>query len=281
MTMNIPHPEPLSSESAGYYVYVYKNVKGKVRYVGYGKGLDRPVSRDRSGPMLQFLSEGKFTIEIAGPYGSKETGLAVETALISLLRPDLNSSRAPGPGRLRFRPFGVPEAFAERLAAPPLSDTDLKTISGGQACPFLFVRISDQNFEGSDARKGYTLNKPLPDRDILERIDKWWQIGRYVEQWRLHPQQSPGTLVAVVGPPTHRIIIGAVHVDRSSWSAAHPIKGGLYRVPVIETPDLDAHHLRGRLLAPNSDIKFGAITSQFFVLLNCDGTLSGGNQSRR
>ena len=169
-------------ELAGHYVYVYRDARERVRYVGYGKGLDRPVSRDRSEPVLRFLSQGKYTLEIAGPYGSKETGLAVETALISLLRPDLNSSRASDPTRYRFRPLGVPEAFAERLAAPPLGAADLARIGNGRACPLLFVRISTQDFDGYDAREGYALDKPLPDHAILARMDRWWQIGR-AKKW--------------------------------------------------------------------------------------------------
>jgi hypothetical protein len=126
--------------------------------------------------MLEFLSQGKYTLEIAGPYGSKETGIAVETALISLLRPDLNSSRAPGPTRFQFRPLGVPDAFAERLAEPPLTISDFTSLDNGQACPLLFVRIGNLDFDGDDARKGYSLDKPLPDPDILARIDRWWQL---------------------------------------------------------------------------------------------------------
>lgn len=204
--------------------------------------------------------------------------MAVETALISLLHPDLNSSRAPGPTRLQFRPLGVPETFAERLAAPPLTEADFTIINKGQACPLLFVRISDQDFEGDDARKGYSLDKPLSDPDILERMVEWWQLGRHVETWQTHPQQSPRTLVAVTGPPNHRIIIGAATIDQKGWRVAQPIQGKLYHVPTLETPNLDAHGLRGRLLSPNIKIKFGAITTQFFVMLDYDGQTIGGQR---
>ena len=262
----------------GHYVYIYRDVKSRVRYVGYGKGLDRPISRNRSDPMLKFLSQGNYTIEIAGPYGSKETGIAVETALISALHPDLNSTRAPGPTRLQFRPLGVPETFAERLAEPPLTERDLTTLDKGRACPMLFVRISNLDFDGDDARPGYSLDKPLSDSDILARMDRWWQIGRHVRTWKTHPQQSPKVLVGVTGPPTHRIIIGAVTIDQKGWDAAQPTHGQLYRVPTLKTPKLDAHGLRGRLLSPETNIKFGAITSQFFVILGCNGQTVGGQR---
>lgn len=273
--MAIKEDDQNSNEPVGHYVYVYKDVKGKVRYVGYGKGLGRPFSLNHNNNVIEFW-KGKYTIEIAGPYGSEATGRAVETALISILHPDLNSS--PGPTRLQFRPLGVPEAFAERLAAPPLSEADFTTINKGQACPLLFVRISDQDFEGDDAREGYILDKPLSDLGILARMDRWWQLGRYVETWQTHPQQSPRTLVAVTGPPNHRIIIGAVAIDQKGWRAAQPTYGKLYQVPTLETLNLDAHGLRGRLLSPNIKIKFGAIRSQFFVILGCDGQTIGGQR---
>lgn len=266
------------SELDGHYVYVYKDIKGKIRYVGYGKGLDRPTSRNRSGPMREFLLQGKYTLEIAGPYGSKETGLAVETALISQLHPDLNSSKAPGPTRLQFRPLGVPEIFAERLASPPLKATDFTIIDKGRACPLLFVRIGNLDFDGDDAREGYSLDKPLLDPDILARMDRWWQIGSYVKTWKTHPQQSPKVLVGVTGPPTHRIIIGAVTIDQNGWRTAQPTYGQLYQVPTLKTPNLDAHGLRGRLLSPDINIKFGAIRSQFFVILERDGQTVGGQR---
>ena len=103
-------------EAAGHCVYIYRDEKGKIRYVGYGKSLERATSRNRGKEMLRFLDQGKYTLELAGPYGYPETGQAVETALISLLEPDLNSKKAPGPTSLRFRPLGVPGVFSERLA---------------------------------------------------------------------------------------------------------------------------------------------------------------------
>jgi len=274
--MNKCKGNPSSDEAAEHYVYIYRDKKGKVRYVGYGKGLDRPTSLNRSERMLEFLSQGKYTLEIAGPYGSRDTGLAVETALIASLDPNLNSSRAPGPTRWQFRPLGVPEPFSNRLADAPLTRAELVSIDKGRACPFLFVRIGSQDFDGDDARKGYSLNKPPSDPDILARMDRWWQVGRYVKIWNTHPPECPRVLVAVTGPPSHRVIIGAVNIDQKGWRAAQPIPDQLYQVPTLKTPNLDAHGLRGRLLSPSANIKFGAIKSQFFVILNRNGETVGG-----
>jgi hypothetical protein len=268
-----------NTEPAGHYVYVYRDGRGKVRYVGYGSRLDRAVSRNRSEPMREFLHQGKYTIEIAGPYGSKDVGLAVETALISLLQPDLNSSRAPGPSRFRFRPLGIPEPFAERLSAAPLTEADLARIGDGDACPFLFVPINSRDFHNEvDPRPGYSLDAVPSDSEILARLDRWWQIGRYVDVWRADPRQSPRTLVGVTGPPTHRIIIGAVSIDPAGWRSAQPDFGRLYQVPTLPTPRLDAHGLRGRLISPSANIRFGAVRSQHFVILDCAGRTIGGRQ---
>lgn len=260
----------------GHHVYVYRDIKGKIRYVGYGRKIDRATSRNRSAAMLAFLAQGKYTLEMAGPYGSKEAGIAVETALIAMVRPDLNSRKAPGPTHLQFRPLGVPETFSKRLAAPQLSKADL--IAKELACPMLFVRIGNLNFEGDDPRRGYSLDKPPSDPEILARMDRWWQLGRHVNIWKTSPQLSPKILVGVTGPPAHRIIIGAVAIDQKGWRTAEPIKGKLYKIPTLARPNLDAHKLRGRLLSPDIDIKFGSIMSQFFVILECDGQIVGGQQ---
>ena|ERR1700722_10117489 len=262
---------------AGHYVYAYRDEKGKIRYVGYGKGVARATSRNRSKAMLEFLLQRKYTLEVAGQYGSKETGLAVETALISLLHPDLNSRKAPGPTHLQFRPLGVPEKFSNRLAASPLESADFTGLGQGRSCPFLFVFISKLDFVGDDSRRGYSLAKPLSDPEILKRMEGWWQLGRYVRTWKTHPQQSPRILVGVTGDPAHRIIIGAVAINWQAWGK-HPPDRGLYLVPTLKTANLDAHGLRGRLISPNANIKFGAFKHQFFVILGRNGKAVAGQR---
>ena len=276
--MNKTKQTQIVNKHGGHYVYAYRDEKDKIRYVGYGKSVERATSRHRSDAMLEFLLQRRYTLEVAGQYGSKETGAAVETALISLLRPDLNSRKAPGPTRFQFRPLGVPETFSERLADSPLERSDFTIMDKGRACPLLFVFISKLDFVDDDPRRGYSLAKPPPDRVILARMARWWRLGRYVQTWKEDSHQSPRVLVGVTGPPSHRIIIGAVAIDQQGWRKAQPITGGLYKIPIVKTPNLDACGLRGRLLSPNANIKFGARMHQFFVILKCNGQTTGGKR---
>ncbi len=257
-----------SSVKSDHYVYVYRDEKSKVRYVGYGKGTDRPTSLAHGEAFVAFIKRGKYTLEVAGPYGSKDTGLAVETALIGSLRPDLNSTKAPGPKRWQFRPLGVPERYAKRLSEPPLTRKDFTSNGIGGRGPIIFVRIGSQNF---DDRKGYSLSEPPSDEEILARMEAWWQLGPSVDKWIANPERSPRALVCVTGPPTHRIIVAAVAIDRKGWKKTPPETGKLYKVPTPSEPNLDWGHLRGRLLSPEANIKFGAIRPHFFVILRSDG----------
>ncbi len=259
--------------SVGHFVYIYRDENRKIRYVGYGKGSDRAMPPDHSPGVRKFVDRSKFTLEIAGPYGSSDTGKAVETALISVLDAGqlLNSSKSPGPTHFRFRPLGVPEAFAERLVQPALERRNLASIG-----PVLFIFISKMDFDGDDPRPGYSLDEPPPDSAILARMKGWWQLGRHVAEWKRKPQQSPRVLVGVAGPPSHRIIIGAVAIDQQGWTA-QPEKG-LYPVPTIETSQLDACELRGRLISPKAKIKFGALRHQLFVILKRNGRTEGGQK---
>jgi hypothetical protein len=170
--------------------------RGGVRYVGYGKSHDR-VSSHLSGSHNQmlndFLSDQKYSLEIAGPFDNEMTGRAVETALISALKPDCNISQ--GHGNWRFRPLGIPERFAERLTLPPLFREDLINSGGESAYPLLFVRINNTDFD--DGRVGYNASNPPEDREILERLDGWWQLNSYVKEWGNDSSKSPQTLLGV------------------------------------------------------------------------------------
>ena len=148
-----------------HYVYLYREKNGKPCYVGYGKSVVRPsehLVKSHDADLGEFLKENQFTLEIAGPFGDEDRARAVETALISVLSPKFN--RAPGQTRWRFRPLGVPAEWAERLTQPPLTAAEL------DSRPTMLVRIGNQNFE--DGRDGYDPAAPLPDCELLERVDR-------------------------------------------------------------------------------------------------------------
>ncbi len=191
----------------GHYVYLYRDVRGKVRYVGYGEKPSRAtvhLSRSHNELLTAFLAKGKYELEIAGPFGTEEIGRAVETVLISALKPDCN--RAPGQTRWIFRPLGVPESFVDRLNLPPLTRSDfLQPREGVCPGPVLFVYISSKNFED---RPGYDLAKPPTDEQILDRMVKWWELGKHVARWSDDFKRSPALLVGVSGSPDARIVIG-------------------------------------------------------------------------
>lgn len=261
----------MEASATEHYVYIYRNKKQKIRYVGYGKSAARSVSTQRSPEMLDFIRRKKYTVEIAGPYGTEAIGKAVETALISSLHPDLNSPRAPGAKCYQFRPVGVPAKCAERLSLPHLQREDLRDCG---ACPALFVQISERDFDGKDKRKGYLLHAPLPDKDLVARMEKWWQLGRHVEAWEDSPEESPVVLIAVAGPTLRRVIIASVLIDAKKWSLSQS-NAGLYQVPLIVRKNLDAFGLRGRIISPDAGIKFGAITPHFFAILDSSGKIIG------
>jgi hypothetical protein len=264
----------------GHYVYLYRDERGRPRYVGYGKAQTRAsvhLTRSHNRALAAFIAKGKYNLEIAGPFGSEAAGRAVETALISALKPDLNVD--PGQTRWRFRPLGVPERFADRLLLPPLLREEfLKRRAGQVPCPVIFVRINERDFE--DGRVGYNAAHPPTDRQILERMDKWWSLSRFAEVWSNRPSTSPKTLIAISGRPGAQIVAGALRIDRSGWERAEH-DGALYVVPTEGPRDLDALGLRGRRVSADADIKFGPFRNQSFLILNCDGTTIGGNPSLR
>lgn len=261
--------------SGDYYVYAYRTAKNKhVRYIGYGKSIDRATSSNRNEKARKLLAKSSCTLEVAGPYRSKKTAVAVETALISFLRPDLNNKRAPGPKRYQFRPIGVPKKFCRRLARASLGKGDLTHKNRGNPCPLLFVLINKFRL---GARQGYRLNDPPPDHKILARMEKWWQLGPHIRIWKRHPDRCPKILIGLTGPPAHRIIVGATRIDCHQLANGKP-KGGLYKVATLGTKNLDACDLRGRLISPKAGIKFGSRRHQFFVILKRNGHTVGGQK---
>jgi hypothetical protein len=256
-------------KSNRFFVYIYrdKNNNNRIRYVGYGKAIERPTSRNHSELALKFLASTACKIEVAGPYHEKSSALAVETALISVLTLRFNSKKAPGPNRFRFRALGVPEKFCRRLACPVLSVGDFKG-SKTTAFPLLFVYINEKKL---DERVGYNPSDPPEDAKILARMKESWLLGRYINHWAENPDQTPKTLIGVTGPPLHRIILGAVRIDSKRLLVAKP-DHGLFKVPTkraFKDQNLDAFGLRGRLVS--SKIKFGWARHRFFLILNRNG----------
>jgi hypothetical protein len=272
-----------AATTRGHYVYLYRDNRERVRYVGYGKTHWRASSHltgSHNGQMSRFLKAREYRIEIAGPFETETTGRAIETALISALKPNLNVSQ--GEDRWRFRPLGVPEEFATRQVKPELCLGDFLTAQGVTPRPVLFVIINDVNFEGSDDNRiGYNPVKPPTDKQIRLRVDGWWQLQWLIPKWALEPATSPGLLVGVFGSPGRQTVIASARIDQKAWEGVKPIKGGKIRVPLVEPADLDAFLLRGRRIAFEAGLKFGNFDSQLYILLGTNGVAAGGHPRRK
>ena len=151
----------------------------------------------------------------------------------------------------------MPLKWAKRLDLPPLTAAEL------DSRPTLLVCIGSRNFE--DGRDGYDPAAPLPDRELLERVDRWWQISRYLNGWAVNPKQSPALLLGVNGQPGAQIIIAALKIAREEWAGA-PCQGSLAQVPTNGPDDLDAFNLRGRRIDKTAGLRFNSIRSQIFSL---------------
>lgn len=261
-----------------HYVYMYFDERERVRYVGYGRETARATSHltgSHNDKLNHFLAGHKYRLEIAGPFDSEETGRAVETALISALKPNLNVD--PGESRWRFRPLGVPLSYANRPTEAELVLGDFLAMQGAEPAPVLFVIISSLDFEGD--RAGYDPANPLGDDQLRQRLDRWWQVQRFLPEWAVNPADSPGLLVGVYGSPGQQLVIGSTRIDRASWASAER-QGGMVRVPLAEPADLDAFSLRGRRIARAAGLRFGSFRHQQFIRLELDKTLHGG-QTRK
>jgi len=141
-----------------------------------------------------------------------------------------------------------------------LMDTilDEDTILDKTAHPLLVVFINEDESEG---RRGFSLGDPPSDSEILDRMVKWWQLGSRVQKWEKNPELQPKVLVGVALDPAHRIIIGAVKIDKILKSK----EPDFYEMRTPEKPSLDAHQLRGRRLC--ADIKFGRPKTLNFRIL--------------
>jgi hypothetical protein len=172
----------------------------------------------------------------------------------------------------------VPADFADRLVAPELTRAEFLCHQGSSPTPVLFVVITSVDFSAD--RVGYNPANPPTDDELRDRLECWWQLKRFLPGWIAEPESSPGLLIGIYGSPGRQLVIAAARIDRGGWSAAES-KGGKIRVPLLPPGDLDAYALRGRRVERPAGIRFGGITTEFFVLLDLDGNLRGGQHSRR
>ncbi len=265
-----------------HYVYLYRDERGQPRYVGYGKRVTRASAhliKSHNPKLADFVQQKKFAIEIAGPFESEAVGRLVETTLISALSPGFNVSQ--GQSEARFRPLGVPSAYAERRSMPALQCGDFLSMQKDPPMTVLFVIVGEEDFD--DGRVGYDLAEPPADQKVLERVEKWWQLKRFITDWSTKPKESPGLLIGVHGSPGAQILIASILIDRSAWRDVEnsPKGGGKIRVPVLNTPGLDAFSLRGRSVDREAGLAFEGIPSGFYIVLKVDGTLIGGRRARK
>lgn len=269
-------------ESSAHYVYLYRDERGRPLYVGYGARPGRAAAHQiasHNPGLAKALSGNRYTIEVAGRFDSEEIGRTIETTLISALKPSENI--AGGPSKARFRPLGVPEKYADRLPKPPLERAEFLRVQGDFPTSVLFVTVGDRDFD--DGRVGYNPASPPTDEQVLERVEKWWQLEALAKRWTAEPAKSPGLLIGVHGAPGAQLVIAALRIDQARWGDVEHFEGGQgkIRVPCLPTPGLDAFELRGRYVSRAAGLAFEGVPSGFFIVLGPDGTLAGGRRSRR
>lgn len=237
-----------------HFVYLYRDQKGKPRYVGYGENSRRAlehIAKTHNLKLESFLKDNGFKLEIAGPFESEETAKAVETALISVLRLDDDLTNvAQGHQMHRFRPIGVPSAFVKRWEMPPLEAKDFaEVLAKHHLNQFLCVLI--QNIDFGDGRGTFDPANPPDDPAILQRVIKTWPLRLKRELWSDDFAGSPAILLAVHGKPGTQFVIASLFIDRKAWSQAPDGE-----VPVRKPTQLNAAHLRGRRIAREAGLKF-------------------------
>ncbi len=256
-----------------YFVYLYRDSSGNPVYVGQGKEANRATSHkvathnDNFGAWLR-NHKNNCRVEIIGPLEDKTLADAVETAVISALSPMRRRAGSnffnvsEGRSSFRFRSFGVPDKYADRIANP-IGGTELKKISRQQGT-LMFVRINQIGFE--DGRVGYDLAVPPSDPEIRERIERWWQVKKKVPDWVLKPTASPAILVAVTGAPGAQVVIASAFIDRRGWASAESGPYGVLKVPLQRKGGLDAAGLRGRPIAEEVGLRFTSFRNGQFII---------------
>lgn len=252
-----------------HFVYLYRDERGRPLYVGRGRELARSMSH--VGPaahndrLTAKIAKTNYSIAISGPFGDEAVAASVEAALISALNgtPGIElANKIEGVSTGVFRPMGVPMGFSSRVLELPVPLADLKERS--RRLPIMLVLVNDKTL---DDREGVNLAAPPSNEAIEARMVKWWQVNRFMDDWRNDPRRIPAVLLAISGKPAHQIIIGSLQVDRNverlPWASG---KIGTSEVPVIPNDDLDYLQLRGRRMAQGV-ANFGGIRGMHFQIV--------------
>jgi hypothetical protein len=254
-------------DSINHCVYLYRDPNSqKIVYVGRGASPGRAVQHtggSHNAGLRAIIDEGNYSVELAGPYSSMESAAAVEAALISALRLPTsqaaltNAAQGEGP---RFRPFGVPADYVDRLLLPPLTVREVGEITGGA----LIVR----NSFGGELAPGRPRLDPLHPQDdvIAENLSRYWLLARLVPKWLSDVSTCPKVILGAAGPIRHRFVPGASFIDTARIGTGDPKE-----VPLVQPLHLDACGLRGRMLA---GVKFDLGRQSHFLWVTGDGAVA-------
>jgi len=271
-----------------YFVYVYRDLNGNPVYFGQGIGSERPgahIAGSHNEAFKAWLKANPdgYRVEVLGPLDTQTVANAVETALISACKPSAKLARtffndSQGVSRFRFRPWGVPSQYAERLTSP-LTVDELRSIAAS-AGPIMFVRITQQEFDEGEGRVGYDPANPSTDVQLVNRAEAWWQVAKRAGEWAAAPLRSPALLIPVSGAPRRQQVIASMTIDRSGWGGAEVKSPGLLKIPV-HRDNLDARELRGRPIHPGLELKFGTFKQEQFKLFDAQGFYSIATDAER
>ena len=136
----------------------------------------------------------------------------------------------------------------------------------------LLVYLAPGDFLRDGRRK---FDPALPsDRTAFKNIEKNWDLTRLIDIWRQRPDLMPQTILGIHGKVDHRFVVGSLEIDRDHfcdlrnrryadrWSRPR------WRVPVIDSTDLDHLELRGRRV---EQIRFGQFSHQLHIWVDAKG----------
>jgi hypothetical protein len=250
------------------FVYLYRSLDGTVVYVGYGHTVQRALSHvgnSHNSGLKRWLARGKFDLQVAGPYRNETEAKAVEAALISSMKPKFNVAPGDGP---KFAPVGVPSALWERPQLRPLTLGQIGRVTGGA----LLVYLAPGDFL-VDGRQKFDPAAPK-DSVAVSNIEKNWDLGRLIETWQQSPQSRPKVILGIHGRAEHRFIVGALEIDRErlcdpgNQRRSDRWPRPRWKVPLVDSTDLDARDLRGRRV---DGIKFGQFSHQLHIWVDGRG----------